>query len=57
MRQGAEGAEAGGLYTRIVINDMLSQYLGRAPFQPVLVSIVRQRRRRVRLWHLCSVLY
>ena len=29
-----EGAELGGLYTRIVINDFLPQYPGRAPFQP-----------------------
>ena len=34
--QGVEGAELGGLYTRIVINDFLPQYPGRAPFQPGL---------------------
>jgi hypothetical protein len=32
--QGVEGAGLGGLYTRIVINDFLPQYPGRAPFQP-----------------------
>ncbi|KAH9205433.1 hypothetical protein DL95DRAFT_470587 [Leptodontidium sp. 2 PMI_412] len=32
--QGVEGAELGGLYTRIVLNDFLPQYPGRAPFQP-----------------------
>jgi len=33
-RQGVEGAGLGGLYTRIVINDFLPEYPGRAPFQP-----------------------
>ncbi|KAF4627551.1 hypothetical protein G7Y89_g10607 [Cudoniella acicularis] len=32
--QEVEGAGLGGLYTRIVINDFLPQYPGRAPFQP-----------------------
>ncbi|KAH8650281.1 hypothetical protein BGZ60DRAFT_194917 [Tricladium varicosporioides] len=32
--QGVEGAGLGGLYTRIIINDFLPQYPGRAPFQP-----------------------
>ncbi|KAM3074483.1 hypothetical protein ACMFMG_002713 [Clarireedia jacksonii] len=34
IHQGIEGAELGGLYTRIVINDFLPQYNGRAAFQP-----------------------
>lgn len=34
IHQGVEGAGLGGLYTRIVINDFLPQYPGRAPFQP-----------------------
>ena len=33
-KQGVEGAGLGGLYTRIVIDDFLPQYPGRAPFQP-----------------------
>ncbi|PVH68593.1 hypothetical protein DL98DRAFT_522666 [Cadophora sp. DSE1049] len=33
-RQGVEGAGLGGLYTRLVINDFLPQYPGRAPFKP-----------------------
>ena len=32
--QGVEGAGLGGLYTRIVLNDFLPQYPGRAPFRP-----------------------
>jgi hypothetical protein len=32
--QGVEGTGLGGLYTRIVINDFLPQYPGRATFQP-----------------------
>ncbi|KAJ5033155.1 uncharacterized protein L3040_008812 [Drepanopeziza brunnea f. sp. 'multigermtubi'] len=36
INQGIEGAEVGGLYTRIVMNDFLPQYPGRAPFQPGL---------------------
>lgn len=36
IHQGVEGAEVGGLYTRIVINDFLPQYPGRAPFHPGL---------------------
>ena len=35
-QQGVEGTGLGGLYTRIVINDFLPQYPGRAPFQPGL---------------------
>jgi hypothetical protein len=34
INQKVEGAELGGLYTRIVIHDFLPQYPGRAPFQP-----------------------
>jgi hypothetical protein len=33
-RQGVEGAGLGGLYARIVINDFLPEYPGRAPFRP-----------------------
>jgi hypothetical protein len=36
IHHGIEGAEVGGLYTRIVIRDFLPQYPGRAPFQPGL---------------------
>jgi hypothetical protein len=34
MHEGIEGAQLGGLYTRIVIYDFLPQYPGRASFQP-----------------------
>ncbi|PQE16465.1 dienelactone hydrolase family protein [Rutstroemia sp. NJR-2017a WRK4] len=34
IHQGVEGAELGGLYIRIAINDFLPQYPRRAPFQP-----------------------
>ncbi|KAG9245161.1 hypothetical protein BJ878DRAFT_479496 [Calycina marina] len=36
IHQGIEGAEMGGLYARIVLNDFLPQYPGSAPFQPGL---------------------
>ncbi|PBP17488.1 dienelactone hydrolase family protein, partial [Diplocarpon rosae] len=36
IQQGIESAEVRGLYTRLVINDFLSQYPGRAPFRPGL---------------------
>jgi len=31
-----EAASGGGLYTRIVLNDFLPEYPGRAPFEPGL---------------------
>ena len=34
VKGGVEGAELGGLYTRLVIYDFLPQYPGRAPFRP-----------------------